>query len=51
MYTVYFAAEMESVAFDKEEVQDIDSVSDWKIAKMKCRLMLQKMRDNNVPFI
>ena len=26
-----------------EEVQDIDSPSDWKIAEMKYRLMVQKV--------
>lgn len=35
----------------EEEVQDIDSPSDWKIAEMKYRLMTQKMEDGNVPLI
>lgn len=35
----------------EKEVQDIDSLSDWEIAEMKYRLMIQKMEDGNVPFI
>lgn len=32
----------------EEEVQDIDSPSDWKLAEMKYRIMMQKMEDTNV---
>ncbi len=35
----------------EEEVQDIDSPSDWQIAEMKYRFMTQKMEDKNVPVI